>query len=575
MVKDIFCKAPLFHAFIPNLSSSFVRTTDTIGTIGFPKGLTMPAPTTARELVGVRATFPWLLMFIAAFGCGHERYCAPDGLTERILPPLDVDIRDEHSSPAETAPGSAGGIRAESGQQKPSNKAELGDGTRLPATNQPTGAFSEPGETLTLTQAIDTAFQQQPRLRVYLESIEQARRAEDIAFAPFLPMAVASGSVGGFDLKVGGESVPLGPLPGFTFLPTLGALPIGLNLNTGYELTDLKLQWLICDFGRRMGRYRQAGLATDIAQLQCDRAYQTVANEVSVAYYQVLRARALRRTAHDAVRRAEDDLEEARKLARGGVLEKEKVLRAEVQLAESQRMLDASEGAEAVAIAALNLAIGLNVNASTAVEETSDIPPFIQSLTECLQAAVDLRREFQVAREVIQVADEGRRVAKADFAPKIVAEGALIDFEQSAPRGHADLGVGFIKLEWGLFEGGKRVAEVGVADSKIRAAMAQAESIADTIAFQVTEAYRQLVTARLAIDRSRPAVTQSEENYRLVNARARLGDATSAEITDAESTVTRAQQAYNNSIHDYLIALVRLEYAMGVTPTPGNSSCGR
>src|SRR5262249_61383464 len=119
--------------------------------------------------------------------------------------------------------------------------------------------------------------------------------------------------------------------------------------------------------------------------------------------------------------------------------------------------------------------------------------------------------------------------------------------------------VGFIKLEWGLFEGGKRVAELGVADSKIRAAIAQAESIADTIAFQVTEAYRQLITARRGIDRARPAVTQSEENYRLLRARAKVGDATSAEITDAESTLTRAPQAYLNSIHDYLIALARLD----------------
>src|SRR4029077_6821191 len=180
---------------------------------------------------------------------------------------------------------------------------------------------------------IETAFRQQPRLRVYLETVEQARRTEDIAFAPFLPLAITSYSVGGFDLKVGGQSVPLGPLPGFTFLPSLGAVPIGLNIDTGYELADLKLQWLICDFGKRLGRYRQAGLAADIAQLQSERAYQTVANEVSVAYYHVLRTRALRKTELDAVRRAEDDLDVAKKLAKGGVLEKEKVLRAEVQLA--------------------------------------------------------------------------------------------------------------------------------------------------------------------------------------------------------------------------------------------------
>jgi len=181
-----------------------------------------------------------------------------------------------------------------------------------------------------------------------------------------------------------------------------------------------------------------------------------------------------------------------------------------------------------------------------------------------------------VARQSIQVADEGRRVAKADFAPRIVAEGSLIDFQQADPRGHADLAVGGIKLEWGLFEGGKRVAELRVSDSKIRAAVAQAESVADTIAFQVTEAYRNMITARRGIERSRPAVTQAEENYRLVRARAAQGAATSAEITDAESTLTRAQQAYLNSIHDYLIALVRLQYAMGVPPTSlGSCASGK
>jgi outer membrane protein TolC len=425
-----------------------------------------------------------------------------------------------------------------------------------------------PAHTLDLAEAIDTAFRQQPRLRVYLETVEQARRTEDIAFAPFLPLAVASYSVGGFDLNAGG--VFPGTPAGFTFLPPIGSLPIGLKLDTGYELADLKLQWLICDFGRRLGRYRQAGLGTDIAQLQTERAYQTVANEVGVAYYQVLRTKALKKTARDAVRRAEDDLGVAKKLAKGGAIEKEKVLRAEVQLADSQHLLDAAEGAEAIAVAALNLAIGLNVNAPTGVQESADIPPFTKSLAECLQTAVGLRREFQVARDTIEVADEGRRVAKASFAPRIVADGLLFDFQQSDPRGHADMVQGAIKLEWGLFEGGKRVAELRASDSRIRAAMAEAESIADTIAFQVTEAYRNLVTARLGIDRSRPAVAQAEENYRLVRARAAQGDATSAEITDAESTVTRAQQNYLNAIHDYLIAIVRLEYAMGVTPTPGN-----
>src|SRR6202008_5150948 len=105
----------------------------------------------------------------------------------------------------------------------------------------------------------------------------------------------------------------------------------------------------------------------------------------------------------------------------------------------------------------------------------------------------------------------------------IVAEGNLLDFQQSSPRGHFDLPFALIKLDWGLFEGGKRVAELRVADSHIREAVAQAESIADTIAFQVNQAYRQMVAARKGIDRARPAVEQARETYRLVSARPRQG----------------------------------------------------
>src|SRR5262249_11316442 len=223
----------------------------------------------------------------------------------------------------------------------------------------------------------------------------------------------------------------------------------------------------------------------------------------------------------------------ARKLVKGGAEVREKVLRAQVQLAQARRALDQAEEAEGIAVAAFNLAVGLNVSAQTQVaDEPSDVPPFEKTLAECLQTAISQRRELAVAQRAIASAQEGVQVAKADFAPRLVAESSLFDFQQANPRARTDLALGLIKLEWALFEGGKRVAEKRLADSRTREALAQADEVADTIAFQVNQAYLQVVAARKGIDRARPAVEDARESYRLVRARFRDGAATASDIVE-------------------------------------------
>lgn len=474
----------------------------------------------------------------------------------------DTTGKDRLPAPAESVPAAQVPALPNSGTEYlPTRLPQVAEEASASGSSAHPGEFPQ-GRPLTLTEAIDLAYRRQPRLRAYLEGVEQAQGRSEIAFAPFLPTGSLGYSAGGFNLNVGG--VPSSSGLGFTVLPPAFVLPDGLRIQTGYELAEMRLQWLICDFGRRLGVYNAAKLGIVIHQLQTDRAYQTVAIEVAVAYYNVLRTQALLRTAREAVVRDEDQRDVAKKLERGGVIEREKLLRAEVQLAESLRLRDACEEAVAVAIAGLNLAIGLQPNEAVQVIEPGTLPDFPCSLSECLQTAVNERREFQVARRTVQVAQEGGRVAKADFAPRIVADGALFNLQQSSPRGDGDVALGFIKLDWAFFEGGKRIAEKRVADSKVREAMAQAESIADTIAFQVNESYRRMIAARLGIERARPAVVQAEENYRLVRARAATGDATPTEITDAETAWTRAQQNLLNSTYDYLSAIAKLSYAMGV-----------
>jgi outer membrane protein TolC len=114
-----------------------------------------------------------------------------------------------------------------------------------------------------------------------------------------------------------------------------------------------------------------------------------------------------------------------------------------------------------------------------------------------------------------------------------------------------------------------------VADSKLREAVAHAESITDQIAFQVNQAYRGAVTSWVGIEDARPAVDRARENYRLVQLRAREGAAISTEVTDALASLTRAEQNYLNARYSYLIARDRLDYAMGVARTPATRAAVR
>src|SRR5262249_18459317 len=158
-----------------------------------------------------------------------------EGLAQRILPPVNLDVREELPTLKKMPQEPSGGSQAKLG---PPRAADDPDPKRDNLPSPPHGRVVAcgPTQTLKLAEAIYTPFLQQARLRLYLESVEQARRGEDISFADFRPMAVAGYSVGGFDLNAGGLTVSPGPLPGFTFIPAIGSIPFGLNIDTGYEL---------------------------------------------------------------------------------------------------------------------------------------------------------------------------------------------------------------------------------------------------------------------------------------------------------------------------------------------------
>jgi outer membrane protein TolC len=406
---------------------------------------------------------------------------------------------------------------------------------------------------ITLPEAIDLALRYQPRLRVYEERIEEARGRSDVAFAPFLPQVnLIQRAFAGENPNTDGFPLPLSEYSDAKGYQT-------------YEVTEMYMQWTLWDFGRTYGRYRQAELGIDIARLQSERARQTTAYEVSAAYSRVLQAQAALRVGREAVRLAESVLAISRKSREAGLVPGDQVLRAEVQLAQARRSVVTAQKSLRVSVAALNQAIGFNVSTPTEVVDWTENPAFELTLAQCLERAVENRREFQVARQAIEAAAEGERAARADFLPRIYAEGVVAREEgRQTVNGASETGA--INLSWSLFQGGRRLGELRSTNAAFRAASAQAQVVCDSIAFEVNEAYSDLDAARQDIVLARPAVAQARENLRLVTRRYETGDSTPTDIVDAETALTRSEQDLYTAQYDYLTALARIDYAMGTPP---------
>jgi outer membrane protein TolC len=408
---------------------------------------------------------------------------------------------------------------------------------------------------ITLSEAIAFGLRNNPRLRVAGEAVARARGQEQTAFAPFLPEV---------DLytRYGGASPTLSPgAPG----PVGGILPSG-DGPRGFVQAEVDLQWTVWDFGRTAGRYGQALSRERVAELQLARARQAVAFDVTAAYLSVLRAQAFVRVQELSVRRAEAVRDDARARRQGGVADRNDVLRAEVQLSETQEALVGARQAEYETLAQLNFTLGRNVSLPLRLADWTARPRFALSLPECLETAAAQRQEVGIARETVAAAGYGLDAARGDFLPQVYVRVGVGHVDGEGVRTGFHEGAS-IHLDHRIYTGGRRQGEQRAAEADVRAAAAGAQTVFDTVTLEVNLAFRGVIATSERIRLTEPTIEQASENLRLVRVKYRNGNATPTDLIDAETAATRSQLRYHAAVYDYLTALARLDYAMGTART--------
>lgn len=419
--------------------------------------------------------------------------------------------------------------------------------------NRDEKAVSAPDqEVFSLPQAVAYAQENNPRLRAAVAAILRAQGREEVAFAPFLP-----------EVDMMNRFVVAAPNIGPGAPGILGVvLPTGDGVRN-FGQTELQVHWTLCDFGRTAGRFAQAVSQEKIVQLRLLRARQTVAFDVLVAYLQVLHAQALAQVQEQYLRSARAFLADARSRHQAGTAERNDVLRADVQTSEAQESGVLARQQELEALAGLNHAMGRNAGLPIQVVSWSAEPGFRLSLSECLEMAAAQRQEIGMAQAAVAAALHGRDAAQAEYCPKVYVLVGAGDIGGTLVMDGLYWGTG-IHVDQKLYSGGRRRGQVHEADADVEEAIANAQTIFDGISLEVNLAYRSITAARQRIELTRTQVTQARENLRLMQVRYRNGTATPTDVADATTTAVRAEQRDFLALYDYLQALGRLEYTMGL-----------
>ena len=169
-----------------------------------------------------------------------------------------------------------------------------------------------------------------------------------------------------------------------------------------------------------------AQLAIDTAKAEKERISQTVANSVSIAYYNWRRACAKKAVAEEALKLAKDHLGRAEKLFVSGVVARGDVLRSKVAVADAELALIRSDNAVDLSLTALERAVGSRPEVTETADAATGYVPSPEALSDResnIKAAYENRLEIKMYDLMSRRANKIAKAAEGRLLPQIMAAG--------------------------------------------------------------------------------------------------------------------------------------------------------
>ena len=370
---------------------------------------------------------------------------------------------------------------------------------------------------LTLDQAIGLALKQNHSIHLRSLSVDEMRGKKDEARSDYLPQIKTSGSVLHVT-ELAGVQIPAGALGKF---PATGPVPstslvIDQGSLTGY-LAGVGLEQPLT----QLFRIHQANVAAKqdvlVAKTQLDQTQDAIALQVRQLYYNILINQQKLQASQEQLAAAKIKGDESRSdVQRGSALEIA-TLQSDASILQAQKQsltlkLQGEDLRRQLAdLLGLPVRTRFDLDPATTAQNI-DVP----SREEAVKLALDQNQDLRAARQTLDKAKAGLAAAKDNYIPNLTAL-SRYSYQSGIPFLVHNFGTFGFTLNYDLFDGGRREAQVREARTQVRSAEVALDKLQSEIEVQVQAAYDRIDELKQMVDVAEQAVKVRTEAARLAD----------------------------------------------------------
>ena len=416
---------------------------------------------------------------------------------------------------------------------------------------------------LTLEESIDIALKNSLTIHSAKEGVDAAVARRREAATGFLPK---------FNTTYSYTRLNEEPFNRFANLPAGVFIPNGTEIIVGtqnnYYWTFEARQPLFTG-GGLVANYQASQIAEDAARIEEGAKRQDVIRDVKITYFSILRAQRIKEAADQSVEMLTAHREVAGNFFKVGMIPKNDLLHAEVELANGRQNLTKAQNGVELAKARFNTVLKRKIFAPVQIVDILNYQPLERQLDECLDIALKTRPELKISALKVEQAGKMVRMAQSEYFPTLSLVGNYTRYGDHPSVSGSDyrdaenwsvMGV----ASWNFWEWGRTKFRVDAGRARENQALDESKELNDLIILEIKHAYLNLQEAEKQIAVSEKVIEQANENFRIAQERFRENVATTTDVLDAQTLLTKAKADYANALGDFNINRAILDRAMGI-----------